>query len=71
MPGLGFSPRGDRLGYGGGYYDRWLSQHPATRRVAIAYDCQIDETIVSEPHDVRMDAVITEHRELRFRRHGG
>lgn len=71
VPGLGFSSRGDRLGYGGGYYDRWLSLHPETRRLAIAYDCQIDEEILSEPHDVIMDGVITEHRTLRFHRPGG
>ncbi|MBI4695421.1 MAG: 5-formyltetrahydrofolate cyclo-ligase [Gammaproteobacteria bacterium] len=70
VPGLGFSSRGDRLGYGGGYYDRWLALHPETRRIAIAYDCQIDDTILSEPHDVIMDGVITEHRTLHFHRPG-
>lgn len=68
VPGLGFSPRGDRLGYGAGYYDRWLAAHPETRRVAIAYDCQVDgEDFETEPHDVIMDCLITESRELRFR----
>ena len=45
-----------RFGYGGGYYDRWLAEHPCFS-VALAYDFQVLEEIPAEPHDRRMDAI--------------
>ncbi len=61
VPGLGFTRRGDRVGYGSGYYDRWLAAHPNTYRIALAYDCQLASSIASKPHDQVMDTVVTEH----------
>jgi len=61
VPGLAFDRRGDRLGRGKGYYDRLLHRvRPDTLLVALAYECQIVESIPRLPHDVPMDKVITE-----------
>ncbi|MEK6805881.1 MAG: 5-formyltetrahydrofolate cyclo-ligase [Pseudomonadota bacterium] len=63
LPLLGFDAHGSRLGQGGGYYDRALSFARAFRRplfVGYAYAVQQTDTLPREPHDVRLDAVITE-----------
>ncbi len=69
VPGSVFDRRGGRLGYGGGYYDRFLSrQTPAALRMALAYDLQVVDRVPLEPHDQRMDRVITEKTIYRCRR---
>lgn len=60
IPGLGFSPAGRRLGYGGGYYDRWLAAHRETARIALGFHDQIEPAIPHEPHDVPIDVLVTE-----------
>ena len=57
-PGLAFDGAGHRVGYGGGYYDRWLSAHPGHPTVALCYDFQRLERIEPEPGDVPVDRVI-------------
>jgi 5-formyltetrahydrofolate cyclo-ligase len=61
-PGLAFTADGGRLGYGGGYYDRWLTEHRSTLPVAIAVDQAIVDTVPVEAHDVRMARVVTPTR---------
>ena len=63
-PGVAFDTECGRLGRGGGYYDRFLQQVKGSAFVVgCAYDCQISETpLPRQPHDVAMDAVITEKR---------
>ena len=59
VPALAIDRHGMRLGYGKGYYDRYLEK--ATGRIlALAYDCQEIDEIDSETHDVKMQLVITE-----------
>lgn len=64
MPGLVFDKYHGRIGYGGGYYDRYLSEHKNDNifKVAIAYDFQVlkTEKIIMEEHDIKPDIVITE-----------
>lgn len=60
MPGIAFDRAGNRVGQGGGYYDRYLSLHPMPHKWAVAFDFQVCETLPVEPHDIRADAVITE-----------
>jgi len=69
IPGTGFDPQGNRIGYGGGYYDRLLSleskqlakvEHITT--VALAFEEQIGEEIPAEPHDIKVDMIITDNR---------
>ena len=61
VPGSVFDRWGMRLGYGGGYYDRFLARSaPGALRVGLAYELQLVPEVPGEPHDQRMDLVITE-----------
>jgi 5-formyltetrahydrofolate cyclo-ligase len=61
VPLLAFDEAGHRVGYGGGYYDRFLATQPAAHRVGLAYDdCLVPEGIVAEAHDVPLHLIITE-----------
>ena len=61
VPLVGFDRRGYRLGYGGGYYDRTLAtMHPKPLTIGIGYDLGRLETIHPQPHDIPMDAIVTE-----------
>ena len=59
LPGAAFDRSGARIGYGGGFYDRFLSL-PHVYKVGVCYEYQILEKIPSEPHDVRLDALVTD-----------
>jgi 5-formyltetrahydrofolate cyclo-ligase len=63
VPGLAFDAEGNRLGRGGGYYDRFLSQ-PAFvgRSVGMGFDCQVVDRVPTAAHDVPVDMVITDRR---------
>ena len=61
MPGLAFDASGNRVGYGGGYYDRYLAAHPGHPTVALCYDFQLCDHLDTEAHDVRAGAVICDH----------
>jgi 5-formyltetrahydrofolate cyclo-ligase len=61
LPGVGFDRAGGRLGYGGGYYDRFLPKLSAkAKKIALAYECQVLPELPREPHDVRVDLLVTE-----------
>ena len=62
VPLVGFTAKGERLGQGGGHYDRWLATRPNVRTVGLGWDCQLTETLPTEPHDQRLDAVVTPTR---------
>lgn len=69
MPLLGFDSHGTRLGYGGGYYDRTLGRlSKLPRLIGLAYASQELDRIPREPHDVPLDAVVTE---AGYRQFGG
>lgn len=57
--GVGFDPECHRLGYGKGFYDRYLSAHPKHPTIALALDFQIKEEIPSDTFDVLPDLVVT------------
>jgi len=59
-PLLAFDGEGYRLGYGGGYYDRYFEEHPKILRVGLAYAGQATKELPHEKHDLPLDAVITE-----------
>ncbi len=61
-PLLGFTSKGDRIGYGAGHFDRWLAAHPPRLAIGLAWDCQLEENLPTEPHDVPLNAVITPTR---------
>lgn len=62
VPCLGYTRSGFRVGYGGGYYDRWLAGHPHVTTVGVAWSCcEIDEAdLLPQPHDVPLMLVVTE-----------
>lgn len=65
-PGVAFDKEGYRLGYGGGYYDRLLSQkRKEVLVVALAFECQLIAKVPTEPHDYKMDLIITENQIIR------
>ncbi|MBN2322693.1 MAG: 5-formyltetrahydrofolate cyclo-ligase [Spirochaetes bacterium] len=59
-PGLAFTARGDRLGYGGGYYDRFLAAHSDIPCCALIYDRLILDSLPVKETDIRVDYLITE-----------
>jgi len=88
VPGAGFDEKGNRLGYGSGYYDRLFSgirnqvsgvskeklipktHNPKLVLIALAFEEQIAREIPAEPHDVKMDKIITEKRTIDCRKKG-
>ncbi len=65
MPGVVFDQTCRRIGYGGGYYDRYLAQHPQLATVAVAFDLQVLDQIPEEAHDLKPQIVVTEQRIVR------
>lgn len=64
IPLSAFDKTGHRIGYGAGYYDRAITRlHEKglnPRLIGIAFDCQEVPSVPAEPHDVRLDAILTE-----------
>jgi 5-formyltetrahydrofolate cyclo-ligase len=60
IPMLAFDKRGNRLGYGAGYYDRFLTTHPHMTRIGIAFACQELREIPTDPTDAGMDLIVTD-----------
>ena len=58
MPGLAFDKEGHRVGYGGGFYDKFLTQEPEHPTVALCYDFQILEELPTEEFDIPVDLVL-------------
>ncbi|GIQ67386.1 hypothetical protein XYCOK13_02100 [Xylanibacillus composti] len=73
VPGAAFDRRGNRIGYGGGYYDKKFEQllhagdkagkHPL--RVAPAFELQVFERLPVEQHDMSVDVIVTENEEIK------
>ena len=67
VPGVVFDNNLNRIGYGKGYYDRILNAlRPDVKKVAIAHDFQVLDSIPAEEHDIKMDMVITEKRVISY-----
>ena len=62
-PCVGFTASGYRLGYGGGYFDRWLAAHPGVTVIGVAWAiAQVDDKVFGvQPHDLPMMVIVTEH----------
>ncbi len=60
VPGLAFDWRGNRLGWGRGYYDATLASHPTTPRVGYGYECQRIEHVPVDMLDLPMNLIVTE-----------
>lgn len=69
IPGAGFDPDGNRIGYGAGYYDKLMSRSKSNiKKIALAFEEQIVPAIPSEKHDITMDKIITEKRTINCRK---
>lgn len=60
MPGVAFDRENHRVGYGGGFYDRYLEKHPRIQKVAVAFAFQILDQVPTEPTDIFPQLIITE-----------
>lgn len=62
VPCLGFTASGFRLGYGGGYFDRWLAAHPHVTAVGIAWSATelTEAELAPQPHDQTLMLIVTE-----------
>jgi 5-formyltetrahydrofolate cyclo-ligase len=60
VPGAAFDKNFHRIGYGRGYYDKYLSSHPYNKAIALAYACQILDKIPYDEFDIQPDMIITE-----------
>lgn len=64
-PGTAFTRAGDRMGYGGGFYDRFLEKHPDITRLAVAFDFQILDLVPTEPTDICPQIIVTQSKVYR------
>jgi len=67
VPGLGFDPQGNRIGYGAGFYDTLLNKNKDPFKVALAFECQIKENVPTGQNDMKMNVIITEKNIYRIR----
>ena len=58
MPGMAFDPQGHRIGYGGGFYDKFLASEPGHPTLALCYDFQMLEHLETEAFDIPVDTVL-------------
>ncbi len=66
IPGIVFDKKGYRIGYGHGYYDRFLKiLNKDVKKIGLAFELQIADKIPEEEHDVPVDIVVTEERVLK------
>ncbi len=65
VPALAVDPRGYRIGYGGGYYDRLIPKLKSACVCVVAYEFQLVSEIPEQPFDVKVDVVVTDERLIR------
>jgi 5-formyltetrahydrofolate cyclo-ligase len=69
VPSIAIDSRGHRLGFGGGYYDRWLALHRPRLELAVGVvfpPCYFEGLFLSEPHDIPMDLCLTGEQTVKF-----
>ena len=66
MPCAAADIRGNRIGYGAGYYDRYLCRIPECTRICLAFECQMTDEFETEETDIGADIIITEERTVRI-----
>ena len=64
VPGSVFDIKGNRIGYGAGFYDRYFAKHSKGIKIGFAFDFQVLENIERQEHDINMDVIVTERRTL-------
>lgn len=66
IPGLGFTPKGERLGRGKGYFDRYLENFKGLK-IGLCFKVQLMDELPTDPHDQKMDWIVTEEGILKLR----
>lgn len=63
VPGVVFDEKGNRIGYGGGYYDRYLAEiQSKNNKLVLAYEFQVLDCIIEEDHDIKVNYIFTEEK---------
>ena len=62
LPGLAFDVKGNRIGYGGGFYDRYLQRYPHIYKLGVCMAFQLFDKIAADVFDIKMDGVVTDTR---------
>lgn len=65
VPGLAFDKNGYRIGYGGGYYDKYMSENEYMKAIGLCFDFQITDSIPTDEYDVKSDIIITDRRVIK------
>jgi 5-formyltetrahydrofolate cyclo-ligase len=68
VPGIVFDKEGHRIGYGLGYYDKFLRKVPKAIKIGLAFDFQVVDKLPREMHDVPVDFIVTEERIIECKR---
>ena len=68
VPGIVFDEEGHRIGYGFGYYDKFLKKVPKAIKIGLVFDFQVIDRIPREMHDVPVDFIMTEERVIKCNR---
>ncbi|MBI1935635.1 5-formyltetrahydrofolate cyclo-ligase [Candidatus Woesearchaeota archaeon] len=68
VPGIAFDKEGYRLGYGFGFYDKFLKKVPKAIKIGLAFDFQVVGNVPRESHDVPVDLVVTEEKIVKCKR---
>ncbi len=68
VPGIAFDKEGHRIGYGFGYYDRFLRKVPKAIKIGLAFDFQVADKIPREEHDAPVDLIVTDERVIECER---
>ncbi len=65
VPGIAFDKLGNRIGFGKGYYDKWLGNFKPKQRIALAYSMQIVKKLPAEAHDLAVGTIVTENEVIK------
>ena len=68
LPAVAVDEQRHRVGYGGGYYDKYLEKHPHLEKMAVVFECQVYPQVPAEIFDVPLDCIVTEDRIMEEKR---
>ena len=68
VPGIAFDREGHRIGYGFGFYDKFLAKVPKAVKIGLAFDFQIVDHVPKETHDIPVDLIVTDKEIIECRK---